>query len=248
MPDSLAALVLAAGAGTRLRPLTLERPKALCPVGDRALVDHAIDRVHGVTEMVAVNVHHGRRRMEEHLDGRVHLSFEERPGLGTAGAVVELVSWLEGRDVLVANADTFADVGLAGAVERWDGERAAVILAGDGELAPTSRVAGSLLPARIAASLPEGPSGLYESCWRPAQQDGRLQVLTVEGPFHDCGTPASYLAANLAWSGGQSVVAPDARVEGQVERSVVWPGGVVPEGEVLVDAIRTGAGRTVLVR
>ena len=45
MPDSLAAVVLAAGAGTRLRPLTRLRPKALCPVGDRPLVDHALDRV-----------------------------------------------------------------------------------------------------------------------------------------------------------------------------------------------------------
>ncbi len=248
MSDSLAALVLAAGAGTRLRPLTLERPKALCPVGDRALVDHAIDRVHAVTELVAVNVHHGRRRLEDHLGGRVHLSFEERPGLGTAGAVVELSGWIEGRSVMVVNADTYTDAGLGGAVDRWDRERAAVILVGEAELGPRSRVVGSLLPAPVAAQLPEGPSGLYETCWRPAQQDGRLQVITVEAAFHDCGTPADYLAANMAWSGGQSVVAPDARVEGQLERSVVWSGGVVLDGEVLVDAIRTGAGRTVLVR
>ncbi len=248
MSNSLAALVLAAGAGTRLRPLTLERPKALCPVGDRTLVDHAIERVQVVTELVAVNVHHGRRQMEEHLEGRVHLSFEDRPGLGTAGAVVELFSWLEGRGVLVLNADTFTDVGLSGAVDRWDRERAAVVLVGDAGLGPSSRVVGSLLPAPVAAQLPEGPSGLYETCWRPAQQDGRLQVITVEGVFHDCGTPADYLAANMAWSGGRSVVAPEAQVDGQVERSVVWPGGVVAAGEALVDAIRTGAGRTVLVR
>ncbi len=248
MTDSLAALVLGAGAGTRLRPLTLERPKVLCPVGDRALVDHAIERVHAVTALVAVNVHHGRRRMEEHLEGRVHLSFEDRPGLGTAGAVVELFPWLEGRAVLVVNADTYSDVGLGPAVDRWDGERAAVILAGEAELGPRSRVVGSLLPGPVAAQLPAGPSGLYETCWRPAQQDGRLQVIAAEGMFHDCGTPADYLAANMAWSGGLPVVAPDARVDGQLERSVVWSGGVVTDGEVLVDAIRTGAGRTVLVR
>ena len=248
MSDSLAALVLAAGAGSRLRPLSLERPKALCPVGDRALVDHAIERVHAATGLVAVNVHHGRRRMEEHLEGRVHLSFEDRPGLGTAGAVVELFPWLEGRGVLIVNADTFTDAGLAGAVDRWDRERAAVILVGEGELGPGSRVAGSLLPPAVAAQLPEGPSGLYETCWRPAQQDGRLQVITVEGMFHDCGTPADYLAANMAWSGGHPVVEPGARVDGQLERSVVWSGAVVSEGEVLVEAIRTGAGRTVLVR
>ncbi|MDP9006189.1 MAG: sugar phosphate nucleotidyltransferase, partial [Actinomycetota bacterium] len=43
MADSLAALVLAAGKGERLRPLTLIRPKALCPVANVALVDLAID-------------------------------------------------------------------------------------------------------------------------------------------------------------------------------------------------------------
>ena len=248
MSDSLAALVLAAGAGTRLRPLTLERPKALCPVGDRPLVDHAIDRVRPLTGAVAVNVHHGRRRMEEHLQGRVHLSIEEQPGLGTAGGVVELLSWLEGRDVLVVNADTYVDIGLTHAVDQWDRERVAVLVVGEGDLGPTSRVAGSLVPARVAATLPAGPSGLYEACWRPAQADGRLQVVPVDGAFHDCGTPAHYLAANLAWSGGRSVVDPDAMVEGQVERSVLWSGAAVSAGEVLVDAIRTGAGRTVLVR
>ena len=43
MGDSLAAVVLAAGAGTRLAPLTSVRPKALCPVGDRPLLDAALD-------------------------------------------------------------------------------------------------------------------------------------------------------------------------------------------------------------
>ena len=41
----LAALVLAAGAGTRLRPLTERRPKPLCPVGNLALLDLALARV-----------------------------------------------------------------------------------------------------------------------------------------------------------------------------------------------------------
>ena len=55
----LAGVVLAAGLGTRLRPLTLVRPKPLCPVGDRPLLDHALDRMAAVAGDVAVNVHHG---------------------------------------------------------------------------------------------------------------------------------------------------------------------------------------------
>jgi ADP-glucose pyrophosphorylase len=69
-----------------------------------------------------------------------------------------------------------------------------------------------------------------------------------DGPCVDCGTPARYLAANLAASGGEPVVGEGAVVEGTVERTVVWPGARVAAGEVLVDAVRTDTGLTVLVR
>ena len=52
----------------------------------------------------------------------------------------------------------------------------------------------------------------------------------------------------MAASGGRSVVGAGAVVAGEVRGSVVWPGAVVAAGELLVDAIRTTAGRTVLVR
>ena len=86
--DEVVGVVLAAGAGTRLRPLTSERPKALCPVGDVPLVDLALGRLSPLVGAVAVNVHHGRAAMEAHLADRpdVHLSLEEPVALGTAGA------------------------------------------------------------------------------------------------------------------------------------------------------------------
>src|SRR5687767_13297205 len=105
MPDSLAAIVLAAGFGTRLSPLTRVRPKALCPVGNVPLVDLAITRVSTVTSDVAVNVHAGRDLLLRHLAGRVHLSVEEEHPLGAAGAIGHLRAWLDGRPVLVTNAD-----------------------------------------------------------------------------------------------------------------------------------------------
>ena len=75
--SELAAVVLAAGAGTRLRPLTWLRPKALCPVENVPLVDLAVGWARTVTGAVAVNIHHGRAALESHLVGRVHLSIEE---------------------------------------------------------------------------------------------------------------------------------------------------------------------------
>jgi MurNAc alpha-1-phosphate uridylyltransferase len=70
----------------------------------------------------------------------------------------------------------------------------------------------------------------------------------VAAAFADCGTPAAYLAANLAWSGGRSVVGEGAEVAGTIDESVVWPGESVAPAERLHRAIRYGDGRTVLVR
>jgi hypothetical protein len=94
------------------------------------------------------------------------------------------------------------------------------------------------------------PSGLWEVSWRAAAEQGRIEALAVAPgtAFVDCGTPGAYLAANLAASGGESVIGAGAVVDGEVVRSVVWPGGVVHRGERLVDAIRAGDRTTVLVR
>jgi hypothetical protein len=251
MADSLAGVVLAAGAGTRLRPLTTLRPKALCPVGQDPLVDHAIDRVAAVTGDVAVNVHAGRDAMVDHLDGRAHLSIEAPAALGTAGAIGALRDWIGGRPVLVTNADAWLPGGLGPLVDGWDGERMRLLCVDDPARRDFGRrrYAGAcLLPWAEVRDLPAEPLGLYEARWGEAAGAGRLDFADTSATFVDCGTPADYLAANLSWSGGRPVVGEGAVVRGTVVRSVVWPGGRVAEGEVLVDAVRVGATFTVLVR
>jgi N-acetyl-alpha-D-muramate 1-phosphate uridylyltransferase len=254
MTDSVAAaipiagVVLAAGAGTRLAPLTRERPKALCPVGGVALVDLAVDRVREVTDAVAVNVHHGREAMLAHLDDRVHVSLEEPVALGTAGAIGALRPWLDGRAVLAVNADAWCPGGLPALLDGWDGERVRVLVPGSGPLDDRSLIAGSLMPGSTAATIDARPAGLFEAVWRDALAAGRLETVAHPGPFVDCGTPASYLTANLAASGGVSVLAPSAQVLGRVVRSVCWEEAVVGPDEVLTDAIRFSRRGTVLVR
>ncbi|MEJ7583060.1 MAG: hypothetical protein WKF43_03030 [Acidimicrobiales bacterium] len=105
------------------------------------------------------------------------------------------------------------------------------------------------MPWLAVSRLRAAPSGLYSECWSSAWQDGQLDLVVHDGPFIDCGTPADYLAANLATSHGASVIATDAHVEpgAVVERSVVWPQSVVTANEVLVDSIRAGR-LTVFVR
>lgn len=249
MGDSLAAIVLAAGEGRRLRPLTRLRPKALCPVAGDALVDLAISRLATAVsaEDVAVNVHHGREQLEAHLAGRVHLSIEEPVALGTAGAVAHLRPWLDGRSVLVVNADTWHTVDLTPLVAEWDRERVRVLVCGSvhDRLGPTSRILGSMLPWSEVLRLPHEPWGLWEASWRERLAEGALEVATAEGDFVDCAYPADYLAANLSASGGASVIGDGAVVHGSVVRSVVWPGGVVHAGEALLEAVRVGERLTV---
>lgn len=240
-------MVLAAGAGLRLRPLTLVRPKPLCPLGDRPLVDHAVDRVRGIAVDVAVNVHHGRAMFEEHLAGRVHLSIEDDEALGTAGALGRLREWIDGRPVVAVNGDTWTDAPLASLLDGWDGERTRLMVVGDAGLS-RPRLAGAMMPWAEVAGLAAEASGLWERRWASADAEGRLDWVRVDAAFADCGTPAAYLAANLAVSGGASVLGEGAVVAGSAERSVIWPDCIVERGEHLVDAIRYGAHRTVLVR
>jgi mannose-1-phosphate guanylyltransferase/MurNAc alpha-1-phosphate uridylyltransferase len=274
MASSVAAVVLGAGTGRRLRPLTELRPKVLCPVANRALLDWALDRVRAVTTDVAVNVHHHRDQLLDHLaeaSGRdpaatVHASIEADRPLGTAGALGALRDWVGGRAVLVVNGDTWCPAPLLRLLEGWDGERVRVLVLGGDPLGPRSRVIGSLTPWPVVSALPAAPLGLWEGVWRPRVAGGTLETVGWEGPFVDCASPADYLTANLAaldWLGRDRLVAPDAvvsgdidrsvvgagaRVVGRVVRAVVWPGAEVARSERLVDAIRADRDVTVLLR
>ena len=200
-----------------------------------------------VTAAVAVNGHHGRAAMESHLARRVHLAVEEPEALGTAGGVGNLRTWIDGRAALTLNADAWHDADMQAFVAGWDGERVRVLVASD-DFGPRARVVASLLPWRQVELLEARPTGLYEVSWRPAQDDGRLDVARHAGVFFDCGSPDGYLGANLSASGGRSVIGPGAVVEGDIDECVVWPGTLVEPHERLRRAIRAAEHVTVLIR
>jgi MurNAc alpha-1-phosphate uridylyltransferase len=266
-PD-LVAVVLAAGAGRRLAPLSDVLPKPLCPVANRALVDLAFDRVTPLGVPVAVNLHHGADRIRRHLEASsrdtLHLSEERPEALGTAGAIGALRDWIDGRHVVVVNADTWAPGDLSAFVRGWSGEHPSVLVHATDRFGPRVGVVASLLPWSEVQALAATPSGLYEVVWRRAHDAGVLGAVRHDGPFVDCGTPADYLAANLAAAGraGSEVVDPSASVangavddrsvigagavvEGRVVASVVWPGARVAAGEELVRSVRASATVTV---
>jgi MurNAc alpha-1-phosphate uridylyltransferase len=243
----LAGVVLAAGRGNRLRPLTDLRPKALCPVANRALLDLALDRVTAHTgtgpEHVAVNAHYRAADVRAHLGATVTVSEEQPEALGTAGALGALRPWLDGRPALVTNADAYLPHGLSELVDGWDGRRIRLLCRDLGRPADFGRlryVGACLMPWSFLAPLAAVPSGLYEAVWRQELDQGTLELVPTTGLAIDCGTPGDYLAANLDASGGASVVGAGAVVEGTLDRCVVWPGAYVAAGEHLSEVVRAG--------
>jgi len=104
------AMVLAAGLGLRMRPLTDGMPKPLIAVGSKALIDHVLDRLAEVgVEMAVVNVHHFADQVERHLTGRrtprIAISDERDKLLDTGGGVVKALSSLGAAPFFHLNSD-----------------------------------------------------------------------------------------------------------------------------------------------
>jgi NDP-sugar pyrophosphorylase family protein len=116
------ALVLSAGFGERLRPLTNTIPKPLLEVGGRPLIEYALLtlKAAGITE-VAINVHHLARQIEDALgDGRARgLTITYSPEavlMGTGGPLLALRDYLADETFVILNSDTIMDLDLAGVI------------------------------------------------------------------------------------------------------------------------------------
>jgi len=111
-------MILAAGVGSRLQPITATIPKAMIEVGGRPLIEYAVDTLvrSGVEEAI-VNLHHHGNRIREHLgDGTAYglklIYSEEDPLLGSGGGIYKARAWLDGDDFATLNADTLIDIDL----------------------------------------------------------------------------------------------------------------------------------------
>lgn len=105
------AMVLAAGLGTRMRPLTDTMPKPLVKVGGKAMLDHMLDRLAEVgVETAVVNVHYLADQIETHLATRtkplIVISDERDELLGTGGGVVKALPMIGEAPFFHVNADT----------------------------------------------------------------------------------------------------------------------------------------------
>jgi len=157
------AMVLAAGKGERMRPITDKIPKPLVKVAGKAMIDHVLDRLAaaGVTRAV-VNVHYLADQIEQHLKGRkkpqIVISDERAKLLDTGGGVVNALGKLGPEPFFNVNSDTIWLDGVRPNFERL------------AEIFDPTRMDGLLLLAPMTSSV--GYEGRGDFLMKP---DGRLQ-------------------------------------------------------------------------
>ena len=155
------AMVLAAGLGLRMRPLTERLPKALLYVAGRTLLDRALDRLAAAgVEVAVVNTHHLADQIARHVAARARpriILSHEPELLETGGGVAKALAQLAPGPFYVVNSDTLWLDGERGALERlagaWDERRMEALLllqdvesavgyagAGDFHLAPDGQL------------------------------------------------------------------------------------------------------------
>ncbi len=120
---SVKGLILAAGEGTRLRPLTLDQPKPMLPIGGRPILEYLVRllRYHGVTE-IAINLHYKPESIVRYFgDGSrfgVSITYShETQLLGSAGAAKQL-SWFLTETFVVLYGDVLTDLDVRALVDR----------------------------------------------------------------------------------------------------------------------------------
>ena len=129
------AMIMAAGLGTRMAPLTLERPKPLVPLNGKPLIDHVIERlVQGGVNFIVVNVHYKADQLIAHLeerrarDKRVEILISNETGaiLDTGGGIAKALPEFKGEPFFTYNSDSVWVEGMGSAMARmrarWNSE------------------------------------------------------------------------------------------------------------------------------
>lgn len=220
------AMILAAGLGTRLRPLTMNKPKPLIPVGNKPIIDTLIQylKKHGIRDII-VNAHHHSRQIIEHLgEGRpfgINIEVKVEPKiLGTGGGIKNAEDFLDSEPFIVINGDILTDIDLIKAYEqhRRDGNLATLILHDyktfnqvqiDEHLNVTDILSETrpgtfaftgihIIEPELFQYLPQGEFSNIIDCYRKLIKSGEpIRAYLTHGHYwRDMGTINSYLNAN----------------------------------------------------
>lgn len=259
-----AAVVLSAGIGTRLRPLTDELAKPLMPVGDRPALVHAVDRLRaaGIRSM-GINTHHRPQDFDPYLKrwaADLHVEHEVDI-LGTAGGAANVAVHLVDGDLVVWNGDISApalDVGelvarrpgwaMLWVVEPLDAGRGTVGLGARGEIVRlrgerfgVEQSGGDYLgimamAPEVRASLPRVGCLVADVALPLLRRGQSIGSLLFRGGWDDVGAPAGLLRANLRW------LERERRDAWHAEGASIAPGATI-ERCVISDGARiTGSG------
>jgi len=240
MPRS--AMLLAAGFGTRMRPLTDRTAKPLLPLGGRALIDHALDRLANVgVETAVVNTHWQADRVKAHLAGRSqpHIVVQhETTLLNTGGSVTGALEYLGPGPFFVVNGDAFWVDGPRPALQR-------LAAAFD-----TAQADGVLLVHRsfqVGADIGSGDFNVdpWGVPTRPAERQIAPYVyagLQVISPALLADAPDGPFSMNLAWDNGMAAGRLRAIVHDGLWFHLSTPADLA-EAESILQARQTGDAR-----
>ncbi|MFO0659821.1 MAG: NDP-sugar synthase [Polyangiaceae bacterium] len=221
------AMILAAGLGTRLRPLTDELPKPMVPVGDAPIVVQ-IQRhlaAHGF-EAAVMNTHHLANAFDEVVYPLPTELSHETEILGTAGGIRQVIERTGVRPSVVWNGDILGSIDLGELLDvhhRTDVDATWVIAPREGSAGNVGvDDEGFVVRVRSFKNGVEARSGDFLGIYalsdelmgslpragcivgdvlgpRLSTSQRRIATLTYEGRWFDIGTPVQYLQANLAW-------------------------------------------------
>lgn len=228
------AMVLSAGFGTRLLPLTERLPKPLVPIGDAPQIDHVIRHLaRAGIERVVVNTHHHADAFSASWRAAQPvevLQVVEDEILGTAGGIANARAVLgDAGDVLVWNGDILADIDVAALRAAHDagGGLATLVcvpmpapgnvrldacgdIAGmrDLDVAPAAAHVGyagvAILSRGLVDRFPPRGCSVADVFMPALRGGGRFASFLHRGAFHDVGSLDAYLAANAWWLGARS--------------------------------------------
>jgi mannose-1-phosphate guanylyltransferase len=220
------AIVLSAGFGTRLRPLTDELPKPLVLVGDRSILEHAVTCLAAAGfDRVVLNLHHLVSVFQPYIAGLALPAqvVQEHEIMGTAGGVAGARRYLQSGPVLVWNGDILADPPVEALLAKagnehfcfgvaprplgagtvgLDREGNVVRLRGErfGEETQSGDYVGVLaLGAAVLAALPERGCLFGDAALPLLRAGGTVRSVPVTTPWTEAGDARALLVANLAW-------------------------------------------------
>jgi NDP-sugar pyrophosphorylase family protein len=232
------AMILAAGLGTRLMPLTLNTPKALMPVANVPMLDRIIEylKTYGISELV-INAHHHHEQIVEHLNGGkpfgINIDVRVEPDiLGTGGGIKNTENFWDNAPFIVMNSDILTNINLRKAYEahkrskslatlvlhdrppfnqiKIDDKKNIAHIAGENLANRLAFTGIHIIDPKLMALIPEGVFSSIIHCYREMIREGSPpKAFISEGhEWRDIGTIESYVLANKEALHGKSFLRP----------------------------------------